>query len=144
LQLNALAAALIERVLRKSREQSDSSALSVEARHFDFSASWVSKGIEKIFAQPGKTDAVRLNLDGGMLIGMATGEINAKLPEGLMVFSDGLEVVKSAQVNAEQVFALIDRDLRKTHEGFLRGRRLSYAVVSLEQVRGTSVNRKLR
>ena len=144
LQLNALAAALIERVLRKSREQSDSSALSVEARHFDFSASWVSKGIEKIFAQPGRTDAVRLNLDGGMLIGMATGEINAKLPEGLMVFSDGLEVVKSAQVNAEQVFALIDRDLRKTHEGFLRGRRLSYAVVSLEQVRGTSVNRKLR
>jgi NACHT domain len=139
-QLTALAAALIERVLRKSREQSDSSALSVEAKHFDFSSSWVSKGIEKIFAQPGKTDGVRLNLDNGMLIGMATGEINAKLPEGLMVFSDGVEVTKSGQVDAEKVFALIDKDLRKTHEKFLRSRKLSYNVVSFEQVRGTQLN----
>lgn len=136
LQLTALAAALIERVLRKSREQSDSLALSVEAKQFDFSASWVSKGIEKIFAKPGKTDAVRLNLDGGMLIGMATGEINAKLPEGLMVFSDGVEVAMAVQIDAERVFALIDKDFRKTHEGFLRGRRLNYNVVSFEQVRG--------
>lgn len=139
-QLTALAAALIERVLRKSREQSDSSALSVEAKYFDFSASWVSKGIEKIFALPGKADGVRLNLDSGMLIRMATGEINAKLQEGLMVFSDGVEITKSGQVDAEKVFALIDKDLRKTHEGFLRGRRLSYNVVSFEQVRGTAVN----
>lgn len=139
-QLTALAAALLERVLRKSREQSDSSALSVEANHFDFSASWLSKGIEKVFAQPGKTDGVLLNLDSGVLIGMATGEINAKLPEGLMIFSDGVEVAKSVQVDAERVFALIDKDLRKAHAGFLRGRRLSYNVVSFEQVRGTAVN----
>ena len=77
---------------------------------------------------------VRLNLDSGMLIGMATGEINAKLPEGLMVFSDGVETATFVEVDAERVFALIDKDLRKTPEGFLRGS-LSYNVVSFEQVR---------
>ncbi|WP_457356237.1 NACHT domain-containing protein [Roseateles sp. P5_D6] len=134
-QLTALAAALLERVLRKSREESDSSALSIEAKHFDFSANWVGKGIQKIFAQPGKTDGVRLNLDGGMLIAMAMGEINAKLPEGLMVFSDGIETTKFVEVEAERVFALVDKDLRKTHDGFLRGRRLNYNVVSFERSR---------
>lgn len=138
--LAALTAALLERVLRKARHESDSSALSVEAKQFDFSATWVGKGIEKVFAQPGRTDGVRLNFDSGMLIGMATGEINAKLPEGLMVFSDGLEVAKFAQVDAERVFALIDRDLRKTHEGFLRGRKLNYSVVSFERTRSPHTN----
>lgn len=137
-QMTVLAAALIERVLRKSREQSDSTALSVEAKHFDFSASWVNKGIEKVFAQPGKTDGVRLNLDCSMLIGMATGEINARLPDGLMVFSDGAEVATMVQVDAEQVFSNIDKDLRKAHERFLRGRRTGYNVVSFEQVRSPS------
>ncbi|HQR97641.1 MULTISPECIES: NACHT domain-containing protein [unclassified Polaromonas] len=135
--LLALVGGLIERCLRRARPESDPSALSIEAKQFDFSAKWLGHTVEKVFAMQGKLDAAKLQFNPGKLIALCAGEVNDRMPEAVSAFGEVREsaIVAPVSVETQKVYEMIDLKLRKAHDGFLRNRRTNFVVVSYDRTR---------